>query len=187
MDERMDIAKRTKTLVRLLRESGRKIILAESCTGGLIAKTITDIAGSSEIFYGSMVVYDNLLKEKLLDVSQEILENYGAVSAECALAMVRGLFKTAPADYAASVTGIAGPGGGTETKPVGLVYMGFGTKDSIWVCRFHFTGNRETIRRKTLIKFEEMLWEHLSTGTIDFKKLAFLKEVKRYPLEENKL
>lgn len=110
-------------LADLLPQRGWTIATAESCTGGLVSHRITTVAGSSAYFVGGIVSYSNALKESLLGVSREVLERYGAVSRECALAMARGVRARTGADVGVSTTGIAGPGGATPTKPVGLVYI----------------------------------------------------------------
>ncbi|MBQ5825282.1 MAG: competence/damage-inducible protein A [Clostridia bacterium] len=114
-----------QTVVRLLKENGKKIALAESCTGGYIAKRITDIAGSSEVFEYGIVSYSNEVKQRLLGVKTETLEKYTEVSAQTAAEMAEGVRKLSGADFGISVTGISGPGGASEDKPVGLSYIGF--------------------------------------------------------------
>ena len=109
---------------RLLRERGETLAVAESCTGGLLAKRLTDIPGSSEYFREGIVAYSNEAKERLLMVPREVLAEHGAVSEPVARGMAEGVRKLSGADYGLSVTGIAGPGGGTEEKPVGLVWVG---------------------------------------------------------------
>ena len=158
-----------KEVYELLLSKKKKAIFAESCTGGLLSKMLTDIPGSSDVFYGGVVVYDNLLKEKLLGVLPETLKTYGAVSAETAVSMVEGLSKIADADYFVSVTGVAGPGGGSLEKPVGTVFIGFGKKAkngkiSIFTGHFHFSGGRETVRQKTAMKVFETLRLDLTNG-----------------------
>lgn len=111
-------------VVRKLRENGLMISAAESCTGGLFAKTITDIAGASDVFDRSIVTYSNRAKMEELGVSAETLEKYGAVSEQTAREMAEGIARVSGSDICVSVTGIAGPGGGTEEKPVGLIYIG---------------------------------------------------------------
>jgi nicotinamide-nucleotide amidase len=103
------------------RAAGRKLVLAESCTGGLVAAAITEIAGSSEVLESSFVTYSNRAKQRLLGVSEEIIETFGAVSVACAWAMAQGALKHSDADVAVAISGIAGPDGGTPQKPVGLV------------------------------------------------------------------
>lgn len=114
-----------ETVVRLLKESGKKVALAESCTGGYIAKRITDVPGSSEVFEYGIVSYSNEVKQKLLGVKSETLAEYTEVSAQTAAEMAEGVRKLSGADFGISVTGISGPGGGSEDKPVGLSYIGF--------------------------------------------------------------
>ena len=108
----------------MLRKAGLTLAAAESCTGGLVGHRLTDIPGSSDYFLASLTAYSNQSKVKLLGVPEEIIQQYGAVSAECARAMAEGVRRAVGADIGLSVTGIAGPGGGTPAKPVGLVYVG---------------------------------------------------------------
>lgn len=122
--------------------------LAESCTGGMIAARITSISGSSEIFNGGVVCYANAVKHDVLGVPQEILETNGAVSAACAKAMAEGARKVLKATIAVSVTGIAGPKGGTPEKPVGLVFIGVATESAVSVEEHIFSGDRESIRKQ---------------------------------------
>lgn len=130
----------------LLFERGLTITTAESCTGGLIAQRITDISGSSRYFSGSVVAYDNFIKEKVLGVSTDILTSYGAVSAETALAMAKGAKKLLQTDLALAITGIAGPQGEKQGKPVGLVYISL-VGENINVCeKCVFSGTRSDIR-----------------------------------------
>lgn len=112
-------------LVEKLRHSGKTIALAESCTGGLIANRITNVSGASDVFLGGFVTYSNALKTKLLGVSETTLKNHGAVSEECAREMVAGARRVTGANYCAAVTGIAGPTGGSDEKPVGTVHIAY--------------------------------------------------------------
>ncbi len=146
---------------------GRTISAAESCTGGLFTKMLTEVPGSSGAVLGSVVSYDNSVKTGLIGVGGKILTMYGAVSFECAEAMIRGLRNTVPADYIVSITGIAGPSGGTKEKPVGTVFIGLGRKDAIYLFRFAFKGSREEIRICSAMKALELVWEDLTYGTID--------------------
>ena len=124
--------------------------LAESCTGGLIASALTSINSSSRVFHGSVVVYSNDMKVKLLGVSAAVLSSFGAVSAETAVEMAEGIGKLTGADVNISVTGIAGPTGGTPDKPVGLVYLGVTANGkSTYTVRRIFNGNRERVRFET--------------------------------------
>ena len=141
-------------VIEIFREKGLSLALAESCTGGMIAETITNVAGASDIFYGSAVTYVNSAKEHILGVAHETLEKHGAVSSECAEEMACGARRVYGADVAMSVTGIAGPGGGSEAKPVGTVWFGFATKDGAETFRRRFDGDRAAVRRQTV---EEVL------------------------------
>lgn len=137
------------------------IAVAESCTGGLIQKLITDVPGSSGYFMGGVVAYSNEFKQKLVGVRLASLKEYEAVSSEVAQEMARGIRKTTGADIGVSTTGIAGPAGGTADKPVGLVYIGVATKDIVKAERFLFEGNRKQIReqsaQKALMLVKEIL------------------------------
>lgn len=131
---------------RLLREAGRTVSCAESCTGGLAASLITDVPGSSACFLGGVVAYSNPAKQKLLGVGRATLAARGAVSAECAAEMAEGARKVFGSDYALSVTGIAGPDGGSAEKPVGLVYFGLAGGGKTKVLKRRFRGTRAFIR-----------------------------------------
>ncbi|MGZ9220510.1 MAG: CinA family protein [Anaerolineales bacterium] len=127
----------------LLRKRALKLALAESCTGGLIGDRITDVSGSSEYFLGGVVAYAYEAKVALLGVSWDTLNTKGAVSQETVLEMARGARRVLKTDIAVSVTGIAGPGGGTPEKPVGTTWIGLVTKEGEWTRLFQFSGNRE--------------------------------------------
>lgn len=134
----------------LLLERGEFVATAESCTGGLIAKLLTDIAGSSQWFERGVITYSNLAKQELLDVPEDIINDTGAVSDSTAQCMVEGLLMSSPADWGIAVTGIAGPTGGTKAKPVGTVWIGWLHRGSDPVVRsFHFNGDREQVREQT--------------------------------------
>lgn len=137
-------------VIESLRKRGLSLSLAESCTGGMIAGTITDIPGASDVFYGSAVTYVNNAKKNILGVSYETLEKYGAVSEECAREMAEGTRRIYHADVAMSVTGIAGPGGGSELKPVGTVWFCFNSADETEAFRCCFGGARSDVRRQTV-------------------------------------
>ena len=139
-------------LVELLKEKNLKIGFAESCTGGLISAGVVDIPGASEVFYGSIVSYDNSVKENCLKVSEEILQTKGAVSFECAKMMAEGARKALNVDIAISVTGVAGPGGGTPEKPVGTVFIGFADKNGSESVVTFSKGDRSEIRKVTCYK-----------------------------------
>lgn len=134
------------------RAKSLKIVTAESCTGGLVAGALTDVAGSSDVFERGFVVYSNLAKRDCLGVSQQTLDQFGAVSAETVRAMAEGALARAPGQLSVAVTGIAGPGGGTPTKPVGLVYFAaarFGYETLVEEHRFGDIG-RAGIRTKSV-------------------------------------
>ncbi|HET9913941.1 MAG TPA: CinA family protein [Anaerolineales bacterium] len=128
---------------RLLQERGLKLVLAESCTGGLLGSRITDVPGSSEYFLGGVVAYAYEAKADLLGVSWDTLNTKGAVSRETVLEMARGIRNSMKANIAISVSGIAGPGGGTPEKPVGTTWIGLITDEGEWTQIFQFSGNRE--------------------------------------------
>jgi len=135
-------------IIEKAREKNLKIAFAESCTGGLTASSITDIAGCSDIFLGSIVAYANEVKMKCLNVKKETLDNFGAVSKECALEMADGVKKLTGADITISFTGIAGPGGGTEEKPVGTVGIGWATKKGSDSKVYQFRGDRIKLKER---------------------------------------
>jgi nicotinamide-nucleotide amidase len=124
---------------------------AESCTGGLIAARLTAVPGASHVFSGGIVSYSNEVKAEELGVAPELLEEHGAVSAEVAEAMARGARERFGVDVAVSVTGIAGPEGGTEEKPVGLVYFHAETPEGSHGSHFNFPGDRDSIRRRSVV------------------------------------
>jgi PncC family amidohydrolase len=128
---------------RLLQERQLKLVLAESCTGGLFGSRITDVPGSSEYFLGGIVAYAYQAKVDLLNVAWDTLNTKGAVSRETVLEMARGIRALLKADIAMSVSGIAGPGGGTPEKPVGTTWIGLVTANGDWAKVFYFTGDRE--------------------------------------------
>lgn len=134
-------------LTDLLKENNRMLVTAESCTGGLLAATMTHRPGASEVFERGFITYSNAAKHEELGVPQEILDKHGAVSAETAEAMASGALKHSHADIAVSITGIAGPDGGTETKPVGLVFFGYALKGgSCGSLECRFEGDRQRIQ-----------------------------------------
>lgn len=137
-------------VLRMLKERNLKLGLAESCTGGLLAGRITSVSGASDVFTTGLVTYANEAKEKLLGVQRETLQEQGAVSAKTAEEMVEGLVKGYGVTTALSITGIAGPTGGSEEKPVGLVYIGCRVPGKIKIKEYHFSGSREKIRQNTL-------------------------------------
>lgn len=134
-----------------LKRRGLMIATAESCTGGLIAATLTNVPGSSAIFDRGFVTYSNEAKMELLKVQEETLQEFGAVSEQTAKEMVQGALQFSNAQVAVSVTGIAGPDGGTKEKPVGLVYIGVGRENGDIQCHeHHFEGDRNEVRAQTV-------------------------------------
>ena len=150
-----------ETVVELLKEKGKTVTTAESCTGGLVAGRLLNVPGASSVYMEGYITYSNEAKEKLLGVSHSTLEQCGAVSKETACEMAEGAAKAAGADLAISVTGIAGPDGGTKEKPVGLVYVGCYADGEARAYEFHFTGNRAKNRESTVAKALTILREAL--------------------------
>lgn len=150
-----------ETVVELLKGKGKTVTTAESCTGGLVAGRLLNVPGASSVYMEGYITYSNEAKEKLLGVSHSTLEQYGAVSKETACEMAEGAAKAAGADLAISVTGIAGPDGGTKEKPVGLVYVGCYADGEARAYEFHFTGNRAKNRESTVAKALTILREAL--------------------------
>lgn len=150
-----------EAIVELLKEKGMTVTTAESCTGGLLAGRIMNVAGASAVYQEGYITYSNRAKEKLLGVSEETLRTYGTVSAETAAQMAEGAAKAAEADAALAVTGIAGPGGGSSEKPVGLVYVGCFVKGRVRTEEFIFTGNREKNRDYAVVRALTVLREEL--------------------------
>jgi nicotinamide-nucleotide amidase len=136
-------------VVRMLVERSLTLSLAESCTGGLIAHRVTNVPGSSETFLAGIVAYSNAAKTELLGVSAELIREHGAVSPETARAMAEGAAAVTGSDIAVGVTGIAGPGGGTPEKPVGLVYVGLRTPEGVDVTKNIFGGSRLEIKTRS--------------------------------------
>jgi len=130
---------------RMLREKGKTVATAESCTGGLLGKMLTDVPGSSDYYRGGVVCYSNDLKADLVGVNETTLERFGAVSEQVAAQMAVGIRESAGADVGLSVTGIAGPGGGTAEKPIGLIFVGL-SSDQVRVKKMNLGGPREAIR-----------------------------------------
>ena len=147
-----------KKLVYKLIKNKIKVACAESCTGGMLSSSITSVSGSSKIFNVGLVTYSNQAKIKFLKVPKKIIEKHGAVSMQCCLSMVSNLKKISKADICISITGIAGPKGGTKEKPVGLVYIGIkkGNKIKINKCFFK-NKNRASIRKATVKKAIELI------------------------------
>lgn len=154
-----DLAQLSKTLVEQMTRSGRMVATAESCTGGLIAAVITDTAGSSAVLDRGFVTYSNEAKQDMIGVSIATLEAHGAVSKETAIEMAEGALARSRADFTVSVTGVAGPGGGSAEKPVGLVHMALARRDGPTThkeLRFGDIG-RDAIRKATVAEALESL------------------------------
>lgn len=141
-----------ETLFSLLSRKKMRCAFAESCTGGLLSALITDLPGSSEIYWGSVTVYSNQAKKSMLGIPDEILDRYGAVSEETVSAMARGIIEVSGSELGISISGVAGPGGGTAEKPVGTVWIGAAlASGGELIRRFHFTGNRRRIRDRSAV------------------------------------
>ena len=149
-------------VVGLLKRKKMTVATAESCTGGLVASTLVNVAGASEVFNEGYITYSNESKQKILGVKKKTLKKEGAVSDACAAEMAKGAAKTAGARAAISVTGIAGPDGGTEEKPVGLVYIGCCIDGKVWVESYHMNGDRQKVREISVKKALDMLRRHLN-------------------------
>jgi nicotinamide-nucleotide amidase len=154
MADHESIRKLAEALVNELSTTGKAVATAESCTGGWIAKAITDIPGSSAVFGYGIVSYANGAKESIIGVQNESLEKYGSVSAQVVEEMAKGALRLSGADIAVAVSGVAGPGGGTKEKPVGTVWFGWAVRDGAnalvdMTCE-HFTGDRELIREASV-------------------------------------
>jgi len=153
------VKKIEENLIEKLIVKGLKISTAESCTGGMIAARITAVPGASECFDAGVVTYSNEQKHKLIGVKTETLEQFGAVSQETALEMCKGVKELTNADIGVSVTGIAGPGGGTPEKPVGTVWIGVCSNNTHNALKFLFEGNRDEVRSQTAEKALELAME----------------------------
>jgi len=160
-----------ETIGIYLRQRGLKLVLAESCTGGLVGHRITNIPGSSDYYLGSVTAYANEAKERLLGVRHDTLVKFGAVSRETALEMARGVRQAFAADFSldailgVSTTGIAGPGGGLPNKPVGLVWFGLSAPEGYWAWQYLWKGNRLEVKEQSAEKALSLLLEYL-TGKI---------------------
>ena len=142
-----------KNLVKILTKKKLKIAFAESCTGGMLASEITSVSGASKVFGIGLVAYSNQAKITVLKVNKSIIQKYGAVSPQCCEAMVKNLSKISKAQINVSITGIAGPNGGTKKKPVGLVYIGVKKNNKIFITKNIFKEkNRKAIQKSTIKK-----------------------------------
>lgn len=137
-------------VVELLKVDELTVTTAESCTGGLVAARLVDVPGVSEVFKQGFITYSNKAKRKLLNVKKTTLKEFGAVSEKTAREMAKGAILASGADAAIATTGIAGPDGGTEEKPVGLVYIGVSVRGQMYVEEYHFEGERSEVRESTV-------------------------------------
>ena len=161
----------------LLRQRGLRLAVAESCTGGLIGHRLTNVPGSSDYFVGGVIAYANETKMSLLGVSQATLEKHGAVSKETALEMARGVRAALQADIGLSVTGIAGPSGGTPSKPVGTVWIGLSSRTKEHASHFQWPGDRLAVKEQSAQAALDILWQYLQEnekthkrGELDFQR-----------------
>ena len=154
-----------KKIISLIKKKRMKLAIAESCTGGMLSSAITSVSGSSKVFTMGLVTYSNQAKTNILKVPQRIIKKYGAVSVQCCLAMVNNLNKISKSKVCVSITGIAGPKGGSKQKPVGLVYIGIkvGKKVIVNKCNFKNKG-RAYIQRHTVKKSLNLLLRLIKQG-----------------------
>lgn len=140
---------------------GKSLATAESCTGGLVGGALTAVSGASIVYKGGIVSYQNEIKQQLLGVNAGVLRTFGAVSAQVAMDMAAGARKALDADYAVSVTGLAGPGGDEFGNPVGTVFIGFADEDGAVAEKFHFTGDRDAVRMQAIDAALEAILKHI--------------------------
>ena len=154
-----------KKIISLIKRKKMKLAIAESCTGGMLSSTITSVSGSSKVFTMGLVTYSNQAKTSILKVPQKIIKKYGSVSVQCCLAMVNELSNISNSKVCVSITGIAGPKGGSKQKPVGLVYIGIrvGKKVIVNKCNFKNKG-RAYIQRQTVKKSLNLLFRLIKQG-----------------------
>tara|TARA_Y100000590_G_scaffold1364_1_gene1725 strand:+ start:99 stop:569 length:471 start_codon:yes stop_codon:yes gene_type:complete len=150
--------KLSQKIVKLLKKKKLKISVAESCTGGMLSSALTSVSGSSKVFTLGLVTYSNQSKNRLLKVPKQIIKKYGAVSVQCCFSMVNNLSKISKSNVAVSITGIAGPSGGTKQKPVGLVYVGLKKANKVKINRFLFKNKgRSNVQRVAVKKALELV------------------------------
>ncbi len=153
-----------EAVLDLLRNKGQTLSVAESCTGGMLGEAITSVLGSSDVLLGGVISYSNELKMSLLGVLEDSLMEFGAVSEQVAREMAQGARERLKSDWAISITGIAGPEGGSPEKPVGLVFVGLAGPNHIKVAKHQFRGNREFVRRRSVAAGLTMLWQHFGSA-----------------------
>ena len=151
-----------KEILDLAKEKNIKLAFAESCTGGLLSALFTEIPGSSAVIDRSFITYSNQAKIEMLDVNEQTLEKFGAVSEETAKEMAKGAIKNSTAQISISITGIAGPDGGSEEKPVGLVYIGVSSPKKTQVRKFNLYGNRSEVRKSAIIQSLNIIIKNFS-------------------------
>ena len=156
-----EISDLAKQIVGIATAKGLKIGFAESLTGGMISAQIVSVPGASLCLEGSVVSYSNEVKINVLKVDAEVIRDHGAVSEQCAKQMASGARELLGADFAISVTGIAGPAGGSDYKPVGTVYIGISSSDECYADHFVFEGDRESIRLQTVKEAYKLLIKHI--------------------------
>jgi len=154
------ILDKAQEVSQLLRSKNLKITFAESCTGGLLSSLFTEIKGASDVFDCGFVTYSNEAKISILDIDPEILNIFGAVSSQTAEAMAIGVLAKSKSNIAISITGIAGPNGGSWSKPVGLVYIGLASKNKVIIKKFNFLGSRSQIREATIISALDIIYNN---------------------------
>ena len=157
-----------RTIIGILTNLKRSLATAESCTGGLISKMLTDVDGSSAVFDRGFVTYSNKAKQEMIGVPADMIEKHGAVSWQVAEAMAQGTLKTAQTDLAVSCTGIAGPGGGSVDKPVGTVFIGVASSDGYLSHHHHvFEGDRASVRNKTAQEALSHVLKHIKRNYLN--------------------
>ncbi len=142
----------SKKIILLLKKKKMKLAIAESCTGGMLSSAITSVSGSSKVFTMGLVTYSNKAKTSMLKIPQKVISKYGAVSAQCCLAMVNNLSKISKSKVCVSITGIAGPKGGSKQKPVGLVYIGIKIGNKVAINKYNFKNKGRIFIQKQSVK-----------------------------------
>lgn len=146
------VLKKTRKIVKILKRKKIKISVAESCTGGKLSSVITSISGSSKVYTMGLITYSNQAKNSILKVPKKIIKKYGAVSAQCCFSMVKNLNRISKSKICVSITGIAGPNGGTKKKPVGLVYIGINNGNKININKFIFRNKGRSYIQSSAVK-----------------------------------
>jgi len=146
------VLKKTRKIVKILKRKKIKISVAESCTGGKLSSVITSISGSSKVYTMGLITYSNQAKNSILKVPKKIIKKYGAVSAQCCFSMVKNLNRISRSKICVSITGIAGPNGGTKKKPVGLVYIGINNGNKININKFIFRNKGRSYIQSSAVK-----------------------------------